>query len=132
MKPNNYTNEIKFRGRKKNGNHEFVYGYYWYNEFTDEHYIQTTSGDNTQYIDIEVDKETVGQSLCLFDTNKVEIFSGDELMAKNPNGEFIPHVLVKWNNAACTYTIEDDFGDFDITSIGWAMEMGYTFEVMQN
>ena len=69
--------EIKFRGKiKYNGNHRFsgewVYGYYWYSEIEEKHYIKESEdidGLGTfEHTDFEVDPETVGQFTGLKDS----------------------------------------------------------------
>jgi hypothetical protein len=50
--------KYKFKGKRKD-NKEWVYGYYFYDEFIDEHYIIIAQEDNIETIMWKVEPETI-------------------------------------------------------------------------
>ncbi len=66
---------IKFRGKSKDLN-IFVYGYYFYSEIENKHYIIGESKDYG-FQKVEVNPETVGQfAICV---DKAEVYEGDRV-----------------------------------------------------
>ncbi len=49
-----------------------------------------------------------------------EIYEGDIIKLINENNDIF-HVVVKFKEGA--FAVEYDFGDYDITAIGWALQM---------
>jgi len=69
----------------------------------------------------------------LEDKNVQEIYEGDILAVINIDDESDRNCIVEWNtDGAYLYEPLDGYGDYDITTIGWAMEMGFSFEVIGN
>ena len=89
----------------------------------------------------EVMPETVGQFIGLHDSKRTEeypkgqpIYEGDICAVTDPDGEPDNLCIVAYDEKAggYTYAPEYGYGDFDISTIGWAQEMGYKFVVIGN
>lgn len=66
--------------------------------------------------------------------NGQPIYEGDICSVINPWGEADKPCIVAYDEkvGGYTYSPEYGYGDFDISTIGWAMDIGYRFEVIGN
>lgn len=120
---------IKFRGKRVD-NGEWVYGNLVYMHGLGDTWvtgIQQQSGDGYRpWASFEVDPVTVGQyaglSLKDRDGKVTEIFEGDivKLTSDWPEDAEPRYVPVKF--MCCGFDVEDDFGEYDITSIENAID----------
>lgn len=78
------VNEILFRGKRIDGEKQWVYGYYYprFNDLSTAYIISKELGHA-----YEVDPKTVGQFKNLFDKHEEKIFDGDILSCVEPNSE---------------------------------------------
>lgn len=142
--------EIKFKGRRIDTK-EWVYGFYYEHEpplqclvpdnFVSpksKHYILQTSfadWNMPRQVDfIEVDPDTVCQFTDLLDCGGQEIYKGDILSVTDPNGEPERLCIVEYDSLVGGYPYEPDggYGDFELSTIGWAMMMDFEFEIIGN
>lgn len=125
------SREIKFRGKRLD-NGEWVYGDLIHKRSgkTYIHFYEC-NGFECEY---RVDPETVGQYIRRNDEDGIEIYKGDKLAVVNPNGEDDTECIVEWDEDGCCYSYAPNggYGDFDVTSIGWAMTFWYEFKVIGN
>jgi hypothetical protein len=127
------TNERIFRGRPERDKKKWVYGRLstYTIGFNDEVSLDIIVNDKGFH---EVVSSTVGQSIGRKESKKKDIYEGDVLSVINPNGEKDRNCIVKWDEIGCCYPYrpEHGLGNFDVSTIGWAMVMGFTFTKIGN
>lgn len=115
--------EIKFRGLRTNGNG-------WAHGMLLSHdSIGKVGHSLNTYTYTEVNPETVCQFTGLHDKNRKEIYEGD--IVSIDFGIDDPDISqVKFTDGG--FVVEADFGDYDMTTIGWAINMADGVEVIGN
>lgn len=97
------SGQILFKGKSKRGN-RWVFGYYWLNQFTGQHFIKSLTEGGTQFEDVEVIPETFCQFTGFLDKNGNNIFEGDLVTAD----------LIEVNIKALRYEVKFHNGGFNL------------------
>jgi uncharacterized phage protein (TIGR01671 family) len=129
--------EILFRAKRLD-NGEWVEGYYVFCPdgpthliFTGDYYHEmiTTECSGIEWSRYTIDPTTLCQFTGLRDKNGERIWEGDRLSVINPGGDEDQECIVNYDTTAGGYVYEsfDGFGDYDLTTIGWAQSLGYDF-----
>ena len=102
-------------------------------------WVSGTSEDGTIFLFQDMGTELV-EYIGLKDCKRTKkypegemIFEGDILKVMNPDSERDTDCVVEWDKrGGYVYEPADGYGEFDLSTIGWAMEMKYHFEVVGN
>lgn len=99
--------ERKYRGLSYETN-TFVYGWLHQTKYeSSKYFIRTFPNEDDDYVDVVVDKNTIGQEIGLKDKYGVEIFDGDILKASG-----YPAIEVIYDNNTCSFKMKVQY-------IGW-------------
>lgn len=114
--------EIRFRGRdKKTG--KWVYGDLTHSKGINADGEQLTY-DRVMVGGYEVDEDTVGQNIFLFDKKGYEIYEGDIILTAFKDGSKC-YALIGWNNDSLMFGFMDEYAYR-------SLKQGYTFPCFDN
>lgn len=99
--------EILFRGKRKNGNHEWIYGNLNVYHNINRSFIRLQPGENVMdcTLEDEVIDETIGQYTGVKDANGKKIFEGDVMSNVPPKFE---------TSSVCVVEYSTDYTAFEI------------------
>ena len=64
--------------------------------------------------------------------NDKRYFERDKISVTNPNGDYYKDTIIYFSDEAGALVVDLEDGDYDITTVGWAIKDGFKFKIIGN
>lgn len=106
--------ERKYRGISYETN-TFVYGWLHQTKYeSTKYFIRTFPNEDDEYVDVVVDKNTIGQEIGQTDKYGVKIFEGDIVKRTYNDGKYVELAVVEYDDYDCKFIFQGFNYDLDI------------------